>query len=60
MTLFDRKNNLVHVVREHVDRGYNGMLFYFLCGGDCHGEKWVRPKPPYMLATCLQCVARDG
>lgn len=60
MTKLDPKNNLVHVVKRHEDRGFNGMMFYFICGGDCHGEKWTVPVEPFPLTTCLQCVARDG
>ena len=59
MTLYDPKNMLVHIVRRREDRGYNGMMFYFICGGDCHGEKWVTPTPPYGTATCFQCIAKE-
>ena len=58
MTLHDPKNGLVHIVKNHDDRGYNGMMFYFVCGGDCHGERWKLPAYPFEVATCLQCVAR--
>lgn len=59
MTLYDPKNMLVHIVKNWDDRGYGGMMFYFICGGDCHGEKWTMPAKPYGTATCLQCIAKE-
>ena len=59
MNIYDPKNGLVHIVKGVPwDRKNDGLLYYFMCGGDLVDiQRCMQPTLPGGVPTCLRCLS---